>query len=249
MSLDTTTTDPVAPAAPQDEPQLDANEEHSAAVAENEDTSQTSESVDTEPRAEAEAEAEDDSEEAELKEWAAKKNLPLDNPLAMAKMVREADQKVGKKGHEQGQLKKAVTEANTNAGVDDVQSLRNEVTALNFKIEHPEARELEPLMVQILDEKPWLASDLDAVLDIAKGRSVSQSADVIAARQAGGKEALAQAEKAARAAQPRASATQPGYENKSRITPENVDEVVGRHVGDTDWYKKHLPEINAALGG
>src|SRR6185312_1922782 len=133
------------------------------------------------------------SDDAELKEWAAKKNLPLDDPLKIAKMYRESEKQLGKKGQQEGKLKAAVTTANTTAGIDDMQALRNEVTAINFKLDHPEARDLEPLMVQILDEKPWLANDLEAVLDIAKGRSVHTSAEVLAARQAGGKEALAHA--------------------------------------------------------
>lgn len=241
MSLDTTTSEPVSPAA--EEPELESQDQSTEAVEESEGTSQTSEPE------QAESSTEDDSEEAELKEWAAKKNLPLDDPLAMAKMYRESEKKLGKKGQQEGQLKAAVTTANNAAGVDDVQSLRNEMTALNFKLDHPEARELEPIMVEILDEKPYLASDLDAVLDIAKGRTVSQGAETLAARKAGGKEALAQAEKAARAAQPRASATQPGYENKNRITPENVDDMIAQHMGDREWYNKHLPAINAALGG
>lgn len=244
MSLDTTTSDPLPdPAAPADEPQLDAAEEITTeAVSENEDTSQTSESDATEPQA-------DNSDDTELKEWAAKKNLPLDDPLKIAKMYRESEKQLGKKGQQEGKLKAAVTEANTSAGVDDIQSLRNEVTALNFQLNHPEAKALEPLMVQILEEKPWLASDLETVLDVAKGRSLTTDAMRVAERQAGGKEALAQAEKAARAAQPRASATQPGYDVKGKITPDNVDEQMAQHMGDADWYRKNLPAINAALGG
>lgn len=238
MSLDTTTSDPIETAAP--EPQLDSVETNTEAVTENEDTSQTSESEETEPT------EVDNSDETELKEWAAKKNLPLDDPLKIAKMYRESEKQLGKKGQKEGQLKAAVTDANTSAGVDDVQALRNEVTALSFYIQHPEAKAYESEMVTILEDKPWLANDLEVVLDAAKGRS-STAQQLVAERQAGKKEALAQAEKANRASQPRSSAANPSYNSSSKITLDNVDELIGRN--GQDWFVKNRDKINAVLSG
>ena len=254
MSLDTTTSDPVEPAEAQatttgeiaDTSQEDNQTE---AVNKDEDTSQTSDTAETTPGEEAEEATPDNVEETEIKEWAAKKNLPLDDPIKIAKMYRESEKQLGKKGQQEGQLKAAVTTANAEAGTDDVQSLRNELTALSFKIDHPEAGPLEGEMVSILEEKPWLANDLDAVLDIAKGRSVSKSEELLAARQAGKKEALAQAEQAGRAAPPATSASDSSKSGSNRITPDNVDEQIGRHMGDAKWYQAHKAEIDAALAG
>jgi hypothetical protein len=147
-------------------------------------------------------------EDSEYRDWAAKKNLPLDDPEKLGKMLYNAERELGKKGQEAGELKKAVSAANNEAGIDDVQSLRNEVEALNFKLAHPEAVSLEPLMVEILDERPYLANDLEAVLLMAKGRTAPSEAEIAAqARKAGGKEALDAAARAERAKPPRAAAT------------------------------------------
>lgn len=254
MSLDTTTSDPVESAeaqAPTTEATADTSQEdnQTEAVNKDEDTSQTSDTVETTPGEEAEEATPDNVEETEIKEWAAKKNLPLDDPIKIAKMYRESEKQLGKKGQQEGQLKAAVTGANESAGVDDVQALRNEVTALSFYIQHPEAKQYEPEMVQILEDKPWLANDLDVVLDAAKGRSSSEATKLVAERQAGKKEALAQAEQAGRAALPVASASDSSKSGSNRITSDNVDEQIGRHMGDTKWYEAHKAEIDAALAG
>lgn len=242
MSEDTTTSDDQVVPSPE-EAQVDDQVDNTEAVTDDEDTSQTSE-TDSE-----ESSTEDDSAATELKEWVAKKNLPLDDPLAIAKMYRESEQKLGRKGQKEGQLKNAVTTANTEAGTEDYQALRNEVEALSFYVNHPEAKTFEAEMVTILEEKPYLAGDLDAVLDMAKGRTITDAASLLAANKAGRKEALAQAEQAGRAAQPRVSATNAAKASANKITPANVDAVIGQHMGDAAWYKKNKPAIDAALAG
>lgn len=237
MKLETTTSDPVS--APNDgDIDSQANEQEQVeAVVSDEVTSQTSEPEES-------GSEQDNSDETELKDWAAKKNLPLDDPLKIAKMYRESEKQLGKKGQKEGQLKDAVTSANSESSVEDVQALRNEMQALTFYVNHPEAKEFEPAMVSILEEKPWLGSDLDSVLDIAKGRATSTN--LVAAAQAGKKEALAQAETASRAAPPRASATQPGY-SSNKITFDNVDELIAKN--GHQWFKDHKDEINRVLAG
>lgn len=235
MSEDTTTSDSVDAGA--DEAQLEEAELNTEAVNQDEDTSQTSETD------ESGSSEEDNSDEAELRDWAAKKNLPLDDPIKLAKMYREAEQVIGKKS---GQLKSAVSEANTATGTEDYQALKNEVEALSFWVNHPGAKEqYESTMVDILEEKPYLASDLDAVLDIAKGRSTTDAATRLAERKAGGKEALAQAEQAGRAAQPRASAK--SSTQSTRVTLDNVDQLLA--ANGHEWYLKNRDKINAILAG
>lgn len=237
MSEDTTTSDSADSGV--DETKLEETELNTEAVSQDEDTSQTSDSD------ESESSTEDDS-DAELKDWAAKKNLPLDDPIKLAKMYRESEKKLGTKGQKEGQLKSAVSEANTASGTEDYQALKNEVEALSFYVNHPEAKALEAEMVAILEEKPWLANDLEVVLDVAKGRSTTEATKLVAANQAGKKEALAQAEQAGRAAQPRASATN-STTPASRITLDNVDELIARN--GHDWYMKNRDKINAVLAG
>lgn len=244
MSVESTTSDPVTPAV--EEPQLDGTEEQTEAHSQDEDTSQTSESDETESLETEESDETDDSDQAELKEWAAKKNLPLDDPLAMAKMVRESDQKVGAKGRKEGQLKSAVSAANESSNTEDYQALKNEVEALSFYVNHPEAKQYENTMVGILEEKPWLASDLDSVLDIAKGRSMTDPQALLAERQAGKKEAREAAEQAGRAGQPRASATNTA-KTSQRITLDNVDQLIAQN--GYEWYMKNRDKINGVLAG
>lgn len=246
MNSDTTTSEDSVNSGV-DETQLEEQElETTEAVDENEVTSQTSESDDTEST-EDETDA-GNSEEAELKEWAATKNLPLDDPLKLAKMYREAEKQIGKQGQEKGQLSKAVTKANDDAGVDDVQALRNELTALSFKMEHPEAVELESTMSSILDDRPWMANDLEGVLLMAKGLGpMTDAQSELAARQAGKKEALEAAEKAGRAAQPRGSATNAAKAAGAKITIDNVDQLIAQN--GQDWYMKNRDKINAVLAG
>lgn len=249
MAIKTTTSDPVSEPNPKDNPedsQAPKQDKQTEAVDESKDTSQTSEPAETSPAED--SKESDDAEkldDAEFKEWAAKKNLPLDDPVKIARMYRESEQALGKKGQQEGQLKAAVTDASSTAGVDDVQALRNEVAALSFYIQHPEAKQLESEMVKILEEKPWLASDLETVLDAAKGRSGTEAQRLAAERQAGKKEALAQAEKSGRAAPPKASASSSTDFSGSKITAENVDALVARN--GQKWFKDHYDEINAAL--
>ena len=161
-------------------------------------------------------------------------------------MYRESEKALGKKGSEEGKLKSAVTEANLSSNTEDVQALRNEVAALGFFIQNPEARQFEDEMTKVLDERPYLVNDLDAVLDIAKGRSYSNPEQIAAARKAGAKEALNTVAQAQRGAPPKASANQSGYEG-NRITSENVDQLIAQHMGDKKWYDEHKAEIDAAL--
>lgn len=257
MALESTTTDPVATPPEADEAEAQAKEqgadegqqnEQTAADEQGEDTSQASDSEETEPAESADEAVEaDNSDETELKDWAEKKGLPLDDPLKIAKMYRESEKQLGKKGQQEGQLKKAVDSANTESGVEANQALENRIAALEFYLEHPDAKPFESEMVKILEEKPWLAGDLETVLDAAKGRSSTEAQTLAAERKAGRAEALAQAEKAGRAAQPRASATNAAKAGSSRITPENVNQIVGQHMGDTEWYEKNRPAIDAAL--
>lgn len=237
MPEETITSDIVDEGAVTAQPVVDDGQ--SDAVNQEEIISQDSDTADYEPS------DDDNSEEAELKDWAAKKNLPLDDPLKLAKIYRDAERELGKRSASEKQLKQAVTTANEVSSTDDLQALRNEVEALSFFVNHPEAKSLESEMVAILDQKPYLANDLESVLEIAKGRAVGSS--LLAERKAGRKEASEAAEKAGRAAPPQVSAR--SRVSMSKITSANVDQIVAQHMGDAAWYREHQAEINTALAG
>jgi len=219
--------------------QLEESDKKTEAVESSEESSQTSGAKSTSDEADTgpSDEEQNSDNEAEIKEWAAKKNLPLDDPIKLAKMYRESEQKLGPVNREKAELKTAVVDANSSAGVDDVQSLRNEVAALSFYIAHPEAKQFEQEMVSILDEKPWLAGDLEVVLDAAKGRTSTEAEKLVAERQAGKKEALETVAASERAAPPRASAT-------TRETPKEItDADIGKMTPEeyNEWRKTNNP--------
>ncbi len=100
-----------------------------APVEEQLDTTDTSEAVETDESSTSETEEpskEDNSDD--FNDWAAKKNLPLDDPEKLGRMYRELETKLGSDDRK-NQLSKSVETANTEAGVDDVQGLKNQVAA------------------------------------------------------------------------------------------------------------------------
>lgn len=143
------------------------------------------------------------TEDDEIKAWAEKKGLSLDDPIALAKMVREGDQKVTQAGQEAKQLKESVTTAS--ADLDDIQQLRNELAVMNFFQTYPDAKELETEMSKVVDAKPYFANDLEGLYFYTKG--IQADKGLVAAKQAGNKEALAAVAQAERAAAPKASAS------------------------------------------
>lgn len=156
---------------------------------------------DTQPESEQATASEDD----EIKAWAEKKGIKAETPneIALAKMVREGDKKVTQATQSAKQLKESVTTAS--ADLDDVQQLRNEVAVMNFFQQYPDARELETEMAKVVDDKPYFANDLEGLYFYTKG--IQADKGLLAAKQAGGKEALAAAAQAERASAPKASAS------------------------------------------
>lgn len=145
------------------------------------------------------------SEDDEIKAWAEKKGIQAETPneIALAKMVREGDKKVTEASQEAKNLKKSVEVAS--ADETDVQQLRNELAVMNFFQTYPDAREYEPEMAKIVEEKPYFANDLEGLYFYTKGLQADKG--LVAAKQAGSKEALAAVARSERAAAPKASAT------------------------------------------
>lgn len=169
-------------------------------------TEQAVEGTETPTTAETSESTDDD-----IKEWAEKKGLSLDDPIALAKMVREGDKKVTEATQKASELGKSVQTASTEIGLDDVAQLRNEVAVMNFYQTHPDARELDEEMAKTLEEKPYFANDLEGLLYYTKGKEADKA--ILEARKAGNKDALEAAAQVERASAPKASAsiaTSPG---------------------------------------
>lgn len=162
------------------------------------ESSTTSESTETQD--EASTESDDD-----IKAWAEKKGLSLDDPIALAKMVREGDKKVTQASQKASELGKSVESASTELGLDDVAQLKNEVAVMRFYQTYPDARDLDTEMAKTLEDKPYFANDLEGLYFYTKGTQSDKN--LVAARQTGSKEALAATAQAERAATPKTSAT------------------------------------------
>lgn len=162
----------------------------------------TSATQDTDQQTE-QATEQDASEDDELKAWAEKKGLSLDDPIALAKMVREGDKKVTEATQAAKKLESSIKTAS--ADLDDVQQLRNEVAVMNFFQSYPDARELESEMAKVVEEKPYFANDLEGLYFYTKGLQADRG--LVAAKQAGSKETLAAVAQKERAAAPKASAS------------------------------------------
>lgn len=162
----------------------------------------------------------------DIKAWAEKKGLSLDDPIALAKMVREGDKKVTEASQKASELGKSVETASTELGLDDVAQLKNEVAVMRFYQSYPDARDLDGEMSKVLDDKPYFANDLEGLYFYTKGLQADKG--VVAARQAGNKEALAATAQAERAATPKASAA-------NRTSPKEVTDEDIRNMSVSEY--------------
>lgn len=159
------------------------------------------------------SESDEDMSEQEIRDWVEKKGYDLDNPIQLAKGVRELEKKMHQQGVEVGELRKQMSEqVQESAPQNQEQSktdYETEVTRMrvnNFFSENPDARTYESKMVEIVKEKPHLGQDLETLYTVAKARS--NDAEKEKARKDGKKSALQQVEKKQRRAAPKTSARQ-----------------------------------------
>lgn len=201
MQDETTTDESLDAQAGQTAPEP-KDQENTAADNQAEVTSHPSESDKSEPQG-------DNSDEAEIKEWAAKKGVNLEDPIALAKLARETEKSFHAKSGEVSALKKAVGAQTSEADEGSVESeaypIINRLRVAEFYNEHPEAKDYDEQMAQIVEEKPYLAQDLEVLFDVARSRSAAT--ETLKARQEGRKEALDIQAKAQQAGAPKAAPT------------------------------------------
>jgi hypothetical protein len=114
-----------------------------------------------------------DSDE-EILEWANKKGIKTDDPIAILRNAREAEQKMHQATKEAKALKNSVDTISEERGVDESVQLLNRLRVTDFYLNNPDARQIDDVMAQVVTEKPYLADDLDAVYEIAKYRNSQQ---------------------------------------------------------------------------
>jgi oligoendopeptidase F len=183
--------------------------------------------------------------------WAEKKGIDLNDPEGIQKAVqsyREAEKQLHKTSQERSDLKKVVESGEFTQPIDDTEAalLRSELEQMklenkvnSFWTQNPDAKEYEDSMVELLSERPHLASDLEALFALAKVKSGDD-------KRAGGKEALEKLATKQKASIVTGAATQSASAEQG-ITPQNVDALVGTH--DHAWYMKNRDAINKAMEG
>lgn len=215
MSQDTTTTTDQEPVQALETTEPETPETQAVQAEEKSaDTNQTSEVEETTT----EDQTGTSDENAEILEWAEKKGIKTDDPVAILKMARESETKMHSATQEAKQLRNTVQTIGENEGYDEQANLINRLKVTDFYLNNPEAKVLDAEMAKIVEEKPHLANDLESVFEIATARTskrVTQE-QIEASR----KEKLAQVTKSQLAAPPNTSATT--RETPKQVTDEDI---------------------------
>lgn len=176
-------------------------------------------------------------EDAEILEWANKKGVKTDDPIALLKMVREGEKKMHTATNEANALKNTINTTGEEQGYDDTSLLLNRLKVTEFYLNNPEAKILDEDMAEIVNKKPYLADDLETVFELAKARKSTVA--MAAAKETGRQEALAQVAKAEKAAPPNASAT-----TRQGVSAVTDADIANMSAAEYIQYKQDHPEFN-----
>lgn len=256
--MDTTTSDSGA--------SKDAQPEKNEAVAEQTtDDSQSADdsqatSADDQQSAEA-VEATDDSSEStetdtqapsdseELKSWADKKGLEVnfDNPneIKLAQMQLNAEKKMHEATQKPVVQPPQEIEATGDESVDQLVDRQNQLELKQYVRDwfdaNPDAKDHRTELQEISANRPWLNNMDDVYAHFLA--NPSREAEL---KKAGGKEALTNLAQKQQAIPPSANATSKGDFSSSKITPDNVEQLVTEN--DSNWYESNREEILRASG-
>lgn len=218
-----------------------------------ESTSAAKEDV-TEAQETTEPQEEEKSSEDDNSKWLESKGIDPTSPDAISKLTksaREAEKAMHQKAGEASQLKKSMeTVADTVAEEEATATGQDPETAKllkrlivrdslrDFWEANPDAKKHEQELAKIVTERPYLAGDLEAAYALVQTNTLKSE---------GKKEALKSLASKQQAAVPAGSAVSGSSMGTSKITPENVNELVGKN--DLKWFEAHQDEINQAMAG
>jgi len=244
--MDTTT--PVDGVAPDDVVSTETTQpKQTEAVAEAKaETSDQDEAVSEAGSNAPETQAEDFDAEA----YAKKKGIDLDkvSQKELVKMQYEAEKRMHEATSKSRELE---TQAIENVGYsgDTDDELRLSVNQLlvrdrvrEFFDRNPDARDHEAKMAELVQERPHLQNDLDALHALAARESLSGKEAELKSQ--GGREALTNLAQKQQAIPPSANATNKSSYGAAKITPENVDDMVANM--SQEEYLANREEILAA---
>lgn len=208
-------------------------------------------STNDQPDAEQADSGESQADADDIEDWAKKKGLPLEDPVKLAKMYRDAEKRMHEATAKSKELNQAVMEQplveyTGNDYVDQLAAQVNQLTIQNrvetFFSANPEAREYETKMAEIVQQRPHLQQDLDALFALARN-DPNREAEL---KKEGGRQALTNLAQKQQAVPPRAGASVPSNDPVA-ITPQNVFDLVDSH--DQAWFEKNHKAISKAMQG
>lgn len=242
--MDTTTQDEGAQVA---QPEMTSGAE-AAEVQQDESASQPQDQL-NESSADSEQpqeEAQQESQADDVKEWAEKKGLPLDDPIKLAQMYRDAEKKM----HEVTQRPKVdppqPLEPTGDINYDQLIERQNQQELRTYVRDwfdaNPDMKDHRQELMQIASERPWLQN-----MDDIRAHYLADPNRLKSIESEGGRKALTNLAQKQQQQPPQAGATNANSYASSKITPQNVDEMVSKM--SPEEYQKRISEINAALQG
>jgi hypothetical protein len=215
---------------------------------------ETSEATEPEPQQEPETPVDDNS------KWLESKGIDPKSPEAiekLAKMARESEKAMHDKAQKASKLEKSMLEQSDDSAEQIAEATGQDPELLkrlqrvevrdairDFWDDNPQAKDYEEQIKQkILDS--GVSGSAEAVLKAGWAMVVADNADSL--KSEGKKEALKTLASKQQAAVPAGNAVKGSSANTTVITPENVNELVGRN--SQEWFEKNYDAINKAMAG
>lgn len=240
----------MAIAASDDGTQPEAATEEAGSHTEESDSANDSGEVDNTSQSNTSSQPVDD----ELTKWAQAKGLELtsDSEIKLAKMARESEKAMhSAKSEAKSVLQEEAMKTNEMADplAEKIASLEAKVAISDFYNANPDARAYDEKMGEALANDPALleyvrsTGNISAVYGIVKSADTAKDAESF--KKEGGREALTQLASKQQAAAVKGSAVNSAPSSSEKITPQNVDELIGKN--GQQWYMAHRDEINKVL--
>lgn len=241
----------MAIAASDDGTQPEAATEEAGSHTEESDSANDSGEVDNTSQSNTSSQPVDD----ELTKWAKAKGLEQlssESEIKLAKMARESEKAMhSAKGEAKSVLQEEAMKTNEMADplAEKIASLEAKVAISDFYNANPDARAYDEKMGEALANDPALleyvrsTGNISAVYGIVKSADTAKDAESF--KKEGGREALTQLASKQQAAAVKGSAVNSAPSSSEKITPQNVDELIGKN--GQQWYMAHRDEINKVL--
>lgn len=195
-----------------------------------------------------ETQAPAETKELSTEEWAKSKNLPLDDPIKLAEMYRNAEKKMHKTAQQAKvtvpppELLEESDDPTINAIVDRQNKVELVQYVNNWFRANPDLEQYRAELTKISQERPYLTDMDDVAAHLYRDPKFIEKL-----KSEGGKEALTNLAQKQSNIPPASAATNASEFSSSNITPQNVDALVAQH--DEKWYEQNIDAINKAIGG